>query len=258
MLLAIDVGTSDTVLGLYGGGHWAGTERFPTQPGRPAEAFDARFDSLLSRVGAARQEPQCIIVASVVRAQDAALRAYCEEWLGRPALFAGQDLHPSMPVRYEPPESLGADRLVDAFAALRLYGAPALVIDVGTATTFEAVSRGGEYIGGAILPGIGISLAALRAAAPHLPNIEIGPPDRLIGCSTVESLRSGVYYGAVAQIEGLARRFRRRLGKGTRVIATGGFAERLAPAVRLIDHVNPLLTLEGLRILWQETSSNRS
>ena len=148
-------------------------------------------------------------------------------------------------------DRLGPDRVVNCIAARERHAPPFLIVDFGTATTFDAISREGEYLGGAIAPGVGISLEALFRTAAHLPRIELARPAGVIGGSTVESMQSGAYYGFIGQVEGMVARFRRELGEGTRVIATGGLAELIANDTDCVDHVAPFLTVEGIRILWQ-------
>jgi type III pantothenate kinase len=257
MLLALNVGTTNTTLGLFREERLLVTLQTPTQRDWGVEQHGQVLRSPLDQVGVAAAELQGVAVACVVPALVPVLREAIDRSLGQAARLVGDDLWPRMPVRYDPPAALGADRLVNALAAVRRYGAPAVVIDWGTATTFEVVSRQGEFVGGLILPGVGISLDALLERAPQLPRVPVARPRGLVGSSTLESLQSGVYYGAVAQVEGLARRLRRRLGAGTTVIATGGLAPLLASATKSIDRLDPHLTLEGLRLAWLERDYDR-
>jgi type III pantothenate kinase len=252
MLLAIDVGTTNVALGLYLGEELLRTWRIATDRDGTADDLGAIVSSLFMHAELSLGSVQAAAVSNVVPGLGPTLRRFCESYLGCPGDFVGDTLQPAMPVRYDPPSAVGSDRLVDAVAAFRRYGGPVVVMDFGTATTVDAVSREGVFLGGAIAPGIEPSMEGLLQAARHLPRVPVARPRRLIGGSTVESLQSGVYYGFLCQAEGLARRFRRALGPGTRVVATGGLAPVIAAASRQVDHLEPNLTLEGLRILWVE------
>jgi type III pantothenate kinase len=261
MLLAIDVGNTTLHFGLYPeigppgaepGGPPLHSWRVSTDRERTADEHAALFQGLLGMAGYSLQQVSGCAVCSVVPPLAPALRQFARRYLRCAAGFVGEALQPRLPVRYTPPTAVGADRLVDAVAVLRRYGAPAVVADFGTATTFDAISRDGEYLGGAIAPGIGISLEALFRTAAHLPRIELARPARAIGGSTVESMQSGAFYGFVGQVEGIVARFRAELGPGTTVVATGGLAEQIAAEAACIDHVDPNLTLDGLRAVWLE------
>jgi type III pantothenate kinase len=184
------------------------------------------------------------------------LAAVSRRMFGREPLVVGDNLQPRIPIRYAPSSEVGPDRLVDAVAALRRYGAPAIVVDLGTATTFNAISREGEYLGGAIAPGVGTSLEALFQAAARLHWFELVRPSRAIGGNTVEAMQSGTFHGFVAMVEGMVGRFKAELGSEATVIATGGWSELIGGATPSVDHVDPLLTLEGLRLVWEEQSSH--
>jgi type III pantothenate kinase len=252
MLLAIDVGNTNILLGVYRDGRLLDTWRVRTERERTADEHAVLFRELLATAGVGLDDVGDTVISSVVPPLGPALRQFARRYLRREAQFVGETLHPDIPVRYSPPSAVGADRLVGAVAVLRKYGAPAVVVDFGTATTFDAISAAGEYLGGAIAPGVGISLEALFRTAAHLPRIDVARPPRAIGGSTVESMQSGAYYGFIGQVEGLVRRFREELGPGTQVIATGGLAELIGPETDAVDHVEPNLTLDGLRILWEE------
>jgi type III pantothenate kinase len=252
MLLAIDVGNTNILLGVYDGGTLRHTWRAHTDRERTADEHAAIFQGFFHLVGLTFSDVTGCAVSNVVPPLAPALREFSRRYLGQDAQFLGEALRPDIPVRYTPPSAVGADRLADAVAVLRRYGAPAVVVDFGTASTFDAISADGEYLGGAIAPGVGISLDALFRTAAHLPRIEVARPANVIGGSTVESMQSGAYYGFLSQMEGMVRRFRAELGEGTKVIATGGLAELIGRDTDVVDYVDPYLTLDGLRILWEE------
>jgi type III pantothenate kinase len=255
MLLALDVGNSNLVAGVYEGtdlrGHW----RLQTVLGRTADEYGALLRELMAANCLPLDAVEAVVVASVVPRLAPVLADLSRQTFHQEPFIVGVNLQPRLPVRYEPPADVGPDRLVDAVAALRKYGAPALVIDLGTATTFNALSREGEYLGGAIAPGVGTSLEALFQAAARLSWFELARPARVIGSNTVEAMQSGAFHGFVSLIEGMIGRFKAELGEDARVIATGGWSELIGRASRGVDHVDPLLTLEGLRLVWEERSS---
>lgn len=252
MLLAIDVGNTNILLGVYREGSLVDTWRVSTSRERTGDEHAILFAELLRTAGLTFESLNAVAISNVVPPLAPALRHFARRYVRREPDFLGETLHPQIPIRYIPQSAVGADRLADAVAVLRRYGAPAVVADFGTATTFDAISKDGEYLGGAIAPGVAISLDALFRAAAHLPRIELTRPASVIGGTTVESMQSGAYFGFIGQVEGVVRRFRAELGPETRVIATGGLAELIAADTREVDHVDPFLTLDGLHILWQE------
>ena len=258
MLLAIDVGNTNILLGVYREGTLLDTWRVSTDRERTGDEHAVLFRSLLESTGHTLSGVAGVAISNVVPPLAPALRHFVQRYLGLEAEFIGEALRPAIPVCYAPAAAVGADRLADAVAVIRRYGVPAVVVDFGTATTFDAISGEGEYLGGAIAPGIGISLDALFRTAAHLPRIELVRPPRVIGGSTVESIQSGAYYGFLGQVEGVVRRFRAELGPGTQIIATGGLAELITRDTDCIDHVDPYLTLDGLRIVWEEAHTDRA
>jgi type III pantothenate kinase len=252
MLLAIDVGNTNILLGVYEDEKLVDTWRVRTERERTGDEHAALFRTLLETAGLSFAGIAGIAVSNVVPPLAPAIRHFARRAVNLEADFVGETLRPAIPIRYEPAAAVGADRLMDAVAVLRHYGTPAVVVDFGTATTFDAISRDGDYLGGAIAPGVGISLDALFRTASHLPRIELTRPGRVIGASTIESMQSGAYYGFLGQVEGMVQRFRGELGPDTKVIATGGLAELISGGTDCIDHIDPYLTLEGLRIIWQE------
>jgi type III pantothenate kinase len=253
MLLALDVGNTNITIGLYEGAARRGWWRLRTERERTADEYAVTLAGLLALEGRRLREVAAVVVANVVPPTRRPLEELCERRLGVTLDVVGENLTTPMAVRYSPPTDVGADRLVNAFAAARLHGAPAVIVDFGTATTFDAVAADGAYVGGSIAPGIGISLDALFRAAARLQRVDLVKPPQVIGRTTVESVQSGVLYGFAGQVDGVVRRFRAELGEASRVIATGGLAELIAPETESIDVVDPFLTLDGLSLLWRES-----
>ncbi|MFN3650343.1 MAG: type III pantothenate kinase [Armatimonadota bacterium] len=257
MLLAIDVGNTNLHFGVYHGDRLLDTWRVKTDRERTGDELAALLLPLLAHAGIAFDAIGACAVSNVVPPLAPSIRHFARRYLKPEAEFVGETLRPKVPIRYTPAAAVGADRLVDAVAVLRHYGAPAVVVDFGTATTFDAISAEGEYLGGAIAPGVGISMDALFRAAAHLPRIELVRPRSVVGGNTLESMQSGAYFGFVGQVEGMVRRMKQELGPETRIIATGGLAELISPDTDCIDHVDPNLTLEGLRLTWEEAHLSR-
>jgi type III pantothenate kinase len=257
MLLALDVGNTNIMIGVYEAetlrAHW----RIRTERERTADEHGVLLRSLLGWAELKLEDIDGVAISNVVPPMAPALVTLCQRYFGLEPRFVGADIHPDIPVCYRPTSDVGADRLCDAVAVARRYGLPAIIVDFGTATTFDALSRDGEYLGGAIAPGIGISLDALFQAAARLQRVELVKPPSVIGQSTAESIQSGVIYGFVGQVEGIVQRMRAALGPDARVVATGGLAELIAAETAVLDVVDPFLTLEGLRIIWSEQCCDR-
>lgn len=250
MILAVDVGNTQTVIGLISedelGGHW----RVSTDASLTADEIRIKIAGLLEAEGRSWVDIERVIVSSVVPSltdayEDVAMRA-----TGRAPLTVGPGLKTGMPLRYDNPHEVGADRVVNGVAAYRLFGGPVVVVDFGTATTIDVVSEDGAYLGGAIAPGIETSAAALFSRAARLSQVDLEPPDRVIGTNTRASVQAGLMLGEAARVDGLVRRVWRELGRETPVVATGGLAARLAPLCETIDEVEPDLTLKGLAMIY--------
>ena len=250
-LLAIDVGNTHTLAGVFEGETLLHEWRISTDRGSTEDELAAAHDQILRLRGGSLDDLDSMIVASVVPALTAGYRALGARYMDRPALVVGPGVRTGMPLAIDNPRELGADRLVNAVAAYRRFGGPCIVVDLGTATTFDAVSEQGEYLGGAIAPGIETSLEALTARAARLAKVDLVPPQRCIGRSTVESMRSGVILGAVAMVDGLVSRIREELGGTARVVATGGLAPMVCALSEEVDENDPMLTLDGLRIIHE-------
>jgi type III pantothenate kinase len=260
MLLAVDVGNTQTVVGLYdlesgeGGadtgliGHW----RLATVADRTEDELAVVVQGLLDFGGWAwNQDITGVAVSSGVPHITSSLRRMVERYLDLEPVVWGPGVKTGMPVLYDNPKEVGADRIANAVGAYDLYGGPTIVVDFGTGTTLDAISENGEYMGGAISPGIEISLEALFERAAALRAIELIEPRNVIGRSTVESLQSGALYGYSSQVDGLCTRFQEEMGDST-VLATGGLCDVIAPYSRAIEHVEPWLTLHGLRLIWRK------
>lgn len=259
MLLAIDVGNTQTVIGLYGDGtashelldHW----RIATNADRTSDEHALLFQEFLSFAGHDWQsDVRGVAISSGVPMVTYELRRMCERYLGIDPVVLGAGVKTGMPVLYDNPKEVGADRIANAVGAYDLYGGPTIVVDFGTATTFDVISGAGEYLGGAIIPGIEISLDALFGRAAALRRVELVEPRSVIGKTTVESIQSGVIYGYSAMIDGMCDRIEESIGVPT-VIATGGLADLISPVSESIEHTEPWLTLHGLRLIWEKNAT---
>lgn len=250
MLLTIDIGNTNLTLGLYVketlGPRW----RLATVHDRMPDEYGLQFLGLLSHAGHSPKDLTGICLASVVPPLTGKVVEACQRYLGQEPLVVDTGVKTGVRIRYEDPRAVGADRVVDAAAVQRLYGGPACVVDFGTATTFDAISAQGDYLGGAISPGIGIAAEALFLRTAKLPRVDLQRPPAAIGRNTVHAMQSGLLFGYVALVEGMVARFRAELGPNTKVIATGGLAEVIANETEVIDIIAPWLTLDGLHIIW--------
>jgi type III pantothenate kinase len=250
LLLALDVGNTNTVVGLFDGDklrtHW----RLTTHAERTADEVGMWLHQLLRWERVSADDLADVAVSSVVPPMDPRLREGVRRYLDKEAFFVEPEIRSDMPLEVDAPQELGADRLCDAVAAYAKHGGPCLVLDFGTAVTWEVISADGEYLGGAIAPGPGVTADALSAKTAKLPRVAMAPPPNVIGKATVDSIQSGLFYGYLGLIEGVTRRMLAELGEAT-VVATGGLAQAFADHTELIHHVEPDLTLNGLRILWQ-------
>ncbi len=251
MLLTIDIGNTNITIGLYQGesleSHW----RLATAHERMPDEYGLQLVGLLSHAGHGPRDLTGICMASVVPPLTGKLVEACRQYLDCAPLVVDAGVKTGVRIRYEDPRAVGADRIVDCAAVQRLYGGPACVVDFGTGTTFDAISSEGDYLGGAIAPGIGIGAEALYQHTAKLPRVDIQKPPSVIGRNTVHAIQSGLYFGYVAMVEGMVERFRGELGSAMKVIATGGLAEVVAGETPSIQILAPWLTLDGLRIIWE-------
>jgi len=251
MLLAIDVGNTNVTLGLYEGDklnpHW----RLATDHNRMPDEYGLQFLGLLQNAGKTTRDLTGISLASVVPPLTQRVVQACREYLKQEPLVIDTGIKTGIRIRYEDPKAVGADRVCDAVATLKLYGGPACIVDFGTATTFNALTKDGDYLGGAITAGINLAADALFTHAAKLQRIDLQRPPSVIGRNTVHAMQSGLLFGYVSMVEGMVARFRSELGSDMKVVATGGLAETIAQETRVIDVLAPWLTLDGLRMLWE-------
>jgi len=251
MLLTIDIGNTNLTLGLYDGENLGPRWRLATVYDRMPDEYGLQFVGLLSHAGYSPADLHGICLASVVPPLTGRAIEACRQYLGLDPLVVDAGVKTGVRVRYEDPRAVGADRIVDAAAVQRLYGPPACVVDFGTATTFDAISPEGDYLGGAIAPGIGIAAEALFQRTAKLPRVDVQRPPAAIGRNTIHAIQSGLLFGYVGLVEGMVARFRQELGPRMKVIATGGLAEVIAKETDVIQIIAPWLTLDGLRLIWE-------
>jgi len=251
MLLTIDIGNTNLTLGLYEGQNLGARWRLATEHERMPDEYGLQILGLLQHSGCSPAQLTGICMASVVPPLTGRIKQACVEYLHQDPMIVDHTVKTGITIQYDPPNTVGADRIVDAAAVMQFYGGPACVVDFGTATTFDAITAKGEYLGGAIAPGIGIAAEALVQRTAKLPRVELSRPPTAIGRNTVNAMQSGLVYGYVALVEGMVARFRKELGDDMKVIATGGLAELVAPETQVIQIIAPWLTLDGLRIIWE-------
>jgi len=255
MLLAIDVGNTNIVLGVFDGASLVQSWRLQTLRERTSDELGLLVDGLFAHSRIDRARIRGVILGSVVPPLTGTLQVMAERYFGITPVVVEPAANTGMPILYENPHEVGADRIENAVAAYEKFGRaaarPLIVVDFGTATTFDAITAKGEYLGGAICPGVQISADALFQRAARLPRIDVRKPSRIVGRTTVGAMESGLFYGYVGMVEGLVRRMNEELGGNAITVATGGLADAIARETSLIEHIDPDLTLEGLRIVWE-------
>ncbi len=249
MLLVVDAGNTNVVVAVHDGSAWRGIWRIATDPQRTSDEYAVWLLTLLSLTGLKPADIGRAVIGTVVPAALYHLRRLCRDWFSTEPLVARSNLDWGFAIDVENPAEVGADRLLNSLAAHQAYEGPLIIIDFGTATTFDVVDKSGAYVGGVIAPGINLSLEALHKAAARLPRIGIGRPQAVIGRATVPAMQSGIYWGYVAMVEGLVRRIQAEWDEPLKVVATGGLAPLLAEGATLIQTIAPDLTLDGLRLL---------
>jgi type III pantothenate kinase len=254
MLLAVDVGNTQTHFGAFENGELVEHWRFATVRESTADEIGAALRNLLELRGIGLADIDASIVSSTVPALEGEWLAMSDRYLGHTMLSVGPGLKTGMALRYDNPREIGADRLANAVAIRERFGGPAICVDFGTSVNFDIVGPQGDFLGGVLMPGVEISLAALSERGAKLPTIDLAPPRAVIGKSTVDAIRSGVIYGFAGAIDGILRRLLDELGEETDVIATGGLAGAIAPFTELIDEVDDLLTITGLRLLYERNA----
>ncbi len=251
MLLTIDIGNTNITLGLYDGETLGPRWRLATNHERMPDEYGLQIVGLLEHSRCELESITGICLASVVPPLTANITQACRDYLGHDPLVVDAGVKTGVRILYENPRAVGADRIVDAAAVQRLYGGPACVVDFGTGTTFDGISADGDYLGGAIAPGIGIAAEALFTRAAKLPRVDLKRPPSAIGRNTTHAMQSGLLFGYVGLVEGMVARFRAELGPEMKTIATGGLGEIVARETDVIDIIAPWLTLDGLRIIWE-------
>ena len=256
MLLAVDVGNTQTVLGLFQGRELSWHWRIATQSERTADELALMFGGFLEQQDLSfSRQITGVCIASVVPDQTRALREMVHQYFHFEPVVLEPGVRTGIPILTDNPKEVGADRIANALAAAEEFGGPAVVVDFGTATTYDAVSERGEYLGGAIAPGVQVSAAALFASTSRLLRVELEEPRSIIGKNTVESIQSGILFGTAAQVDGMVERMQKELGGNATVVATGGLAEVIAPHCHSIDHLDPWLTLKGLRLIFEKNAA---
>ena len=258
MLLTIDIGNTNTVLGIYRGTELLDHLRIESRKSATSDEYGALVATLLSQRGVPLDAVRHAIIGSVVPPLTTMFEGLCRRWFGHEPMVIGPGVRTGMPILYDNPREVGADRIGNAIAAYERCGRACIVVDFGTATTFDVISDKGEYLGGVIVPGIGISADALFSRAAKLPRVEIVRPRNVIGKTTVEAIQSGLVFGYVGLIEGLVARISAELDAQPAVIATGGLAQLISRESSVVDEVVEFLTLDGLRMVWARNEHTRS
>jgi type III pantothenate kinase len=251
MLLTIDIGNTNITLGIFEGSQLKAHWRLASDPARMPDEYGLQLLGLFRSSDLRPEELSDVVLASVVPPLTSHIQEACQDYLSKPSIIIESQHCAPIVNRYDPPQAVGIDRLVNAVAVEKKYGLPACVVDFGTATTFDAIDRDYNYLGGAIAPGVGISLDALASHTAKLPKVDLQLPEHVIGRNTTQAMQSGLLWGYIAMVEGMVARFRAELGEDLQVIATGGLAALVGSHTASINVIDPWLTLEGLYLIWE-------
>ncbi len=251
MLLAIDIGNTNITLGIFQGDQLRATWRLAPDVNRLADEYGVLMVNLLGHEGLSKEDLDAAVMCSVVPDLEPVFEQVCRRYFDVTPLVVGAGVRTGLRILYDSPRDVGADRVADAVAAIHLYGTPLILVDLGTGAVFNAISKEGDYVGGAIAPGLGIAAEALFRRAARLYRVELARPKSAIGRNTVAAIQSGLIFGYVGLVEGMVARFKQELGGEAKVVATGGYAELLAPETSAIDVIDPNLTLTGLRLIFE-------
>jgi type III pantothenate kinase len=254
-LLVVDIGNTNITLGVFRGDGLVGRWRVATDPAQTADEYAVLLEALLAEGGLSCDDLKGCALCSVVPPLTGVFVTLGRRFIGAEPLVVSARVRTGLRIRYDPPTSLGADRLVDAVAAVHRYGVPVIVVDFGTATTFNVVSAEREFLGGAIAPGVGTAARALASAAARLPGVDLTFPPSVIGRDTESAVQAGVLYGYLGLVDGMVRRLQKELGGEATVVATGGLSRLMGPRTTTVQVVDPELTLEGLRLVWEMNRS---
>jgi type III pantothenate kinase len=257
MLLAIDIGNTTVAIGVFKGKRLVNDWKVRSEREKTADEYGIMLLELLRAAGLDPASVKGVIISSVVPPLTPSFQGLSQNLFGLKALVVGPGLRTGLPILYENPAEVGADRVVASLAAFEKYGGPAIIIDFGTATTFDAVTARGEYLGGAIAPGIQISAEALYLRTAKLPRIEVAKPKKVIGKTTVASMQSGIYFGYIGLVNNIIAEIAGELGSEPQIVVTGGFAVQLGPEIRSPHHYEPHLVLEGLRLIYERNTEGR-
>ena len=253
MLLAVDIGNTHTVIGLFRDWEMWKSWRISSDPMKTEDEYAILISELLATEGHGMREIKALVFSSTVPALSDIWQQLSEKYFDRKALVINAKTDTGMPLQVENPNMVGADRIVNGVAAIHKYGTNLIVVDLGTATTFDCISEEGAYIGGVIAPGVEVSADAMAKKASKLPNVQFVVPEKVLSPNTIGALQSGIVYGFAGQIDGLVKRLKVEMGGDVKVIATGGLAEKIAPVCESVDVVDPMLTLRGLNLIFRRS-----
>ena len=261
MLLLIDVGNTNIVMGIYDGDEYKYSWRLGTKFARTSDEYGLQVDSILRHYGVDIEDITDVVLASVVPSIQHTLRTMCTRYLGKEPMVIGEGTKTGIKIKYDNPKEVGADRIVNSVAAYKRYGGPCIVVDIGTAISFDVISEDGEYLGGAIAPGIGISSEALSSRTSKLPKVELEEPEHVIGKNTIEGIQSGIVYGFIGLVDNILEEMIRELGKDKeeiKVIATGGYAQLIASKSKYVEEYDYDITLEGMKLIYEMTKKDKN